>query len=68
VIKTIQSRIFWFRLAELEEIIIPIIDAQIEAQTDRSHLGYVQGRWEKLWQYLKAYEQRCPSVFTSSFW
>ena len=68
IIKTIQSRVFWFSLAELEEIITPIREAQIEAQTDRSHLGYVKGRWEKLWEHLRACERRSPSVFTPSFW
>jgi hypothetical protein len=68
VIKTIQSRLFWFALADLEEIITPIVEAQVEAQTDRSHLGYVKGRWDKIWQHLRDCEKRCPSVFTASFW
>jgi hypothetical protein len=31
VIKTIQSHLFWFHIAELEEIVTPISDAQIRA-------------------------------------
>jgi hypothetical protein len=68
VISTIQSRLFWFNLAELEEIITPIREAQLEAQTDRSHLGYVKGRWEKIWQHLRACKKRSPTVFTASLW
>jgi hypothetical protein len=64
----IQSRLFWFLLADLEEIITPITEAQVEAQTDRSHLGYVKGRWDRIWQHLRDCEQRCPSVFTAFFW
>jgi hypothetical protein len=67
VVNTIQSRLFWFLLADLEDIITPITNAQLEAQTDRSHLGYVKGRWDKLWQHLRACERRCPTVFTASF-
>ena len=68
MVESIQSRLFWFLLADLEEIITPISDAQVEAQTDRSHLGYVKGRWDKLWQHLRDCERRSPTVFTASFW
>jgi Protein of unknown function (DUF 659) len=68
VVETIQSRLFWFLLADLEEIITPISNAQVEAQTDRSHLGYVKGRWDKIWQHLRDCERRSPTIFTASFW
>ena len=68
VIKTIQSRLFWFQIAELEEIVTPISNAQILAQTDHAHLGYVKGRWDKIWQHLKECEQRSPALFTASLW
>jgi hypothetical protein len=68
VIKTIQNRLFWLQIAELEEIVTPITNAQDLAQTDHAHLGYVKGRWDKIWEHLKQCEQRSPSLFTASFW
>lgn len=68
VIKTTQSRLFWYHLAELEEIVTPIAKAQVLAQTDKAHLGYVKGRWDKIWQHLRQCEQRSPSLFTASLW
>ena len=44
VVKTIQSHLFWPQFAQLEEIITPIAEAQVLAQTDQPHPGYVQGR------------------------
>ena len=68
VIKSIQSRLFWLQIAELEEIVTPIADAQVLAQTDHAHLGYVKGRWNKIWEHLKRCEQRSPTLFTASLW
>jgi hypothetical protein len=68
VVKTIQSHFFWLQLAQLKEIITPIAEAQVQAQTDRSHLGYIRGRWDKIWQHLKQCGQRSPSIFTASLW
>lgn len=44
VIKSVSSTYFWLQLTHLEEVITPIYEDQLEAQTDRSHISYVRGR------------------------
>jgi hypothetical protein len=68
VVQTIQSRLFWLHLAELEEIVTPIAEAQLFAQTDHAHIGFVKARWDKIWLHLKQCEQRSLSLFTAAFW
>jgi hypothetical protein len=58
VYTTLLSRLFWLQLAELEEIITPIYEHQIQVQTDRAHIGYVHGRWDKIWEHLCRCEKR----------
>lgn len=48
--------------------IIPIANAQVLAQTDHAHLGYVKDRRDEIWLHFKQYEQRASSIFTASFW
>jgi hypothetical protein len=64
VIKLILSLLFWAQLTELEEIISPIHERQKQAETDRSHVGYVRGRWDEIWLHLK----RCEKVSSAGLW
>jgi hypothetical protein len=68
VYKSLISHLFWLQLAELEEIITPIHEHQIQAQSDRAHIGYVRGRWDKIWTHLKQCEKRSKSLPWSKYW
>lgn len=68
VAKSLASHLFWLQLAQLEEIITPIHEAQIEAQSDHAHIGYVRGRWDKIWTHLKQCEKRTPSYNWPVLW
>jgi aspartate/tyrosine/aromatic aminotransferase len=67
-VKTIQSHLFWLQLAQVEEIVTPIAEAQVLAQADHAYLGYVRGRWDKIWQHLRQCAERSLSIFTASLW
>ena len=68
VVKSISSHLFWLQLSELEEIITPIHIHQLEAQTDRSHIGYVRGRWDKIWQHLERCQKTSSSISWDQYW